>query len=142
MHFRGTLLFKEIYRTITQDKLPEGPSSVLIKKPKIKVFEVFEKRCIALSVSALGQLPLLCWTYLFIFGLWSRFGEIRVSLAWSSLIYTGSSNCHNHLHWSTILKHSAGLGIGQTQEPSIFAMANYQRNPLDGAGNGFSTSPN
>ena len=74
MHFRGILLFKEIYRTFAQDKLLEGSSSVLIKKPKIKVFEVFEKRCSAQSVSASGQLPLLCWTYLFIFGLWSRFG--------------------------------------------------------------------
>ena len=81
MHFRGILLFKEIYRTFAQDKLLEGPSSVLIKKPKIKVFEVFEKRCIALSVSALGQLPLLCWTYLFMFGLWSRFGQIGIGAA-------------------------------------------------------------
>ena len=37
MHFSGILLFKEIYHTIAQDKLPEGLSSVLIKKPMIKV---------------------------------------------------------------------------------------------------------
>ena len=43
MHFSGILLFKGIYRTIAQDKLPEKPSLVLIKKPKIKVFEVLEK---------------------------------------------------------------------------------------------------
>ena len=69
-----------------------------------------------------------------------KLGLPLLDLQW--IIYTGSSNCHNHLCWSTISKHSAGLGIGQTQEPSFFAMANYQRNPLDSAGSGLSTSLN
>ena len=89
MHFSGILLFKEIYHTIAQDKLPEGLSSVLIKKPKIKVFEVFEKKMHSKKCVRFGAITIALLD--FVIGLWSRFGYCGITFTFITFKYLPQS---------------------------------------------------
>ena len=91
MHFSGILLFKEIYRTIAQDKLPERHPSVLIKKPKIKVFEVFEKKMHCTKCVHFGAITIALQDVLVC--IWDL-GQICVGLfhhfqVFATIMYTG-----------------------------------------------------